>query len=108
MMINQAASEAGYTSAVVTLEPQPCRDTLQRVRLSIGGLEDEIREVSRKMDDVLARAARDFEDDPLCRQDITKDAENEIAIAQCCGGILTEVGHHPRAFLELGRQHSQL
>jgi hypothetical protein len=23
MMVNQAASEAGYTSAVVTIEPQP-------------------------------------------------------------------------------------
>src|SRR5271167_2961783 len=60
------------------------------------------------MDDVLARAARDFEDDPLCRQDITKDAENEIAIAQCCGGILTGVIHRPHAFPELGPQNSRL
>ena len=43
------------------------------------------------MNDVLARAARDFEDDALCRQDITKDIENEIAIAQCCRGILAGV-----------------
>jgi len=33
------------------------------------------------MNDVLARAARDFEDDALRRQDITKDTENEVAIA---------------------------
>jgi len=33
------------------------------------------------MNDVLARAARDFEDDALGRQDFTKDTENEIAIA---------------------------
>jgi hypothetical protein len=36
------------------------------------------------MDDVLARAAGDFEDDAIRRQDITKDTENEIAIAQRC------------------------
>ena len=30
------------------------------------------------MNDVLARAARDFEDDALRRQDITKDTENEV------------------------------
>jgi hypothetical protein len=34
------------------------------------------------MNDVLARAACALEDDPLCRQDITKDIDNEIAIAQ--------------------------
>ena len=38
-------------------------------------------EISGKMNDVLARAARDFEDDALRRQDFTKDTENEIAIA---------------------------
>ena len=59
----------------------PRRDTLQRVRLSIGRLENEIWEISGKMNDVLARAACDFEDDARRRQDFTKDAENEIAIA---------------------------
>ena len=58
------------------------------------------------MNDVLARAARDFEDDALRRQDITKDTENEIAIAQCCRGILAGVVHHPHAFAELGPQNS--
>jgi hypothetical protein len=53
-----------------------------RVRLSIGRLEDETRKTSGKMNDVLARAACALEDDPLCRQDITKDIDNEIAIAQ--------------------------
>ena len=61
------------------------------------------------MNDVLARAARDFEDDAPCRQDITKDTENEIAIAQCCRGILASVvHHHPQAFPELGSQNSRL
>jgi hypothetical protein len=32
------------------------------------------------MNEVLARAARDFEDDTPLRQDIPKDIENEIAI----------------------------
>jgi hypothetical protein len=32
------------------------------------------------MNDVLARAACDFEDDTPLRQDIPKDIENEIAI----------------------------
>ena len=60
------------------------------------------------MNDVLARAAGDFEDDALCRQDIPKDTENEIAIAKCCRGILTGVVHHPHAFPELGPQNSRL
>jgi len=33
------------------------------------------------MDDVLARAACDFENDARHRQDISKNIENEIAIA---------------------------
>ena len=84
------------------------RDALQRVRLSIGRLEDEIWEISGKMNDVLARAACDFEDDALRRQDITKDTENEIAIAQCCRGMLAGVVHHPHAFGQLGPQNSPL
>ncbi len=38
-------------------------------------------EISRKMDDVLARAACDFENDARRRQNISKHIENEIAIA---------------------------
>ena len=38
------------------------------------------RAISRKMNDVLARAACDFEDDTPRRQDVAKDIENEIAI----------------------------
>ena len=55
--------------------------TLCNASGSIGGLENETREISRKMNDVLARAACDFEGQALRRQDITKDTENEIAIA---------------------------
>ena len=65
-------------------------------QFAIGRLEDEIGKASSEMDDVFARAAGDFEDDALCRQDITKDAEHEIAVAQCCGGVLPEVVHPPR------------
>ena len=43
------------------------------------------------MNDVLARAACDFEHEALRRQDITKDTENEIAIAQCCRSMLAGV-----------------
>ena len=38
-------------------------------------------EISPKMDDVLARAARDFENDARRRRDISKNIENEIEIA---------------------------
>jgi hypothetical protein len=34
-----------------------------------------------------------FEDDALCRQDVAKDIENEIAIAQCRRRILAAVAH---------------
>src|SRR5271166_5013406 len=60
------------------------------------------------MNDVLARAACDFEDDALGRQDFTKDTENEIAIAECCRGILASVVHIPHAFPQLGPQNSLL
>ena len=72
------------------------------------GWKTRTREISRKMNDVLARAACDFEDDALRRQDITKDTENEIAIAQCCRGMLAGVVHHPHGFAELGPQNSPL
>ena len=73
------------------------------------GWKTRTREISRKINDVLARAACDFEDDALRRQDIPKDTENEIAIAQCCRGILAGVvHHHPHAFPELGPQNSRL
>ena len=81
-----------------------CRDPLQRVRLSIGGLEDEISGSFSQNGRRARPSRRDFEDDPLRRQDITKDAENETAIAQCCGGMLTGVVDRPHAFPELGPQ----
>jgi hypothetical protein len=45
------------------------------------------------MNDVLARAACDFKDDSRPWQDIAKDIENEIAIAQRRGRILAVVAH---------------
>jgi hypothetical protein len=37
--------------------------------------------ISREMNDVLARAAGNFENDAIRRQDIAKNIENEIAVA---------------------------
>ena len=59
---------------------QPCGDTQQGVRFRIGRLENESREISRKMNYMLAGAACDFKDDARRRQEIAKDIENEIAI----------------------------
>ena len=50
------------------------------------------------MNYVLTRAACDFEDDTRRRQDIAKDIENEIAIADCRGRVLSVIGHLPRTF----------
>jgi hypothetical protein len=50
------------------------------------------------MNDVLTRAACDFEDDTLHRQDIAKDIENEIAVAYCRRRVLAVIGHLPRTF----------
>jgi len=61
-------------------------------------LENETWEISRKMNDVLARAARDFEDDTLRRQDIAKDVENEIAITHGRRRVLAMIGHLPHTF----------
>src|SRR5271167_70208 len=63
------------------------------------------------MNDVLARAACDFEDDTPHRQDIAKDIENEIAITYCCRRVLAMIGHLPRTFdttwLELCLRHAR-
>jgi hypothetical protein len=59
-------------------------------------LEHETREISRKMNDVLAGAACDFEDDTAHRQDIAKNIENEIAIVYCCRRVLAIVDHLPK------------
>ena len=61
-------------------------------------MENETGEVSRKMNDVLARAACDFEDDTRRRQDIAKDIENEIAITYCRRRVLAVIRHLPRTF----------
>jgi hypothetical protein len=79
----------------------PSGGTQQRVRVRIGRLEDEIGQISRKMDDMLASAAGDFKDDARHRQHIAKDIENEVAIAHCCRRILAVVAHLPQAFLKL-------
>jgi hypothetical protein len=50
------------------------------------------------MNDMLARAACDFEDDACHRQDVAKDIENEIAIAYCRRRVLAMVGHLSRTF----------
>src|SRR5580692_10904295 len=76
----------------------PCGDTQQGFRFRIRRLENETREISRKMNDVLTRAACDFEDDTRHRQDIPKDIENEIAITECRRRILAVIGHLPRTF----------
>jgi hypothetical protein len=71
----------------------PRGDTQQGVRIRIGRLENEAGKTSRKMNDVLARATCDLKDDTRRRQDIAKDIENEIAIAQCRRRILAVVAH---------------
>jgi hypothetical protein len=76
----------------------PSGDAQQSCRFRIGRLESEAREISRKMNDVLTRAACDFEDDTRHRQDISKDIENEIAIAYCRGRVLAVIDHLPRTF----------
>ena len=67
------------------------------------------------MNDVLARAACDFEDDTRRRQDIAKDIENEIAITYCRRRTLAMIDHltptfslvlaslTPRASVSVGR-----
>ena len=61
-------------------------------------MENGTGEVSGKMNDVLARAACDFEDDTRRRQDIAKDVENEIAITYCRRRVLAVIRHLPRTF----------
>jgi hypothetical protein len=61
-------------------------------------LENEVREISRKMNDVLTRAACDFKDDTRHRQDIAKDIKDEIAVADCRRRVLAVVGHRSRTF----------
>jgi hypothetical protein len=50
------------------------------------------------MNDVLTRAACDFEDDTRHRQYIAKDIENEIAIPYCRRRVLAVIGHLLRTF----------
>jgi hypothetical protein len=69
-------------------------------------LKNEAREISRKMNDVLSRAACDFKDDASPRQDIAQDIENEIAIAQCRRRMLAVVAHLPYGFRGLRPQDS--
>jgi hypothetical protein len=48
-------------------------------------LENKAREISRTMNDVLARAACDLKDDSPRWQDIAKDIENGIAVRSVAG-----------------------
>jgi hypothetical protein len=66
----------------------PCGDAQPCIGIRIGRLENEAREISPKMNDVLARATCDLKDDPRRWQDIAQDIENEIPIAQCGRRIL--------------------
>src|ERR1700677_4491737 len=50
------------------------------------------------MNDVLTRAACDFEDDTCRRQNIAKDIENEIAIPYRRRCVLAVIGHLPHTF----------
>jgi hypothetical protein len=50
------------------------------------------------MNDVLTRAACDFEDDIRHRQYIAKDIENEITIPYCRRRVLAVIGHLPHTF----------
>jgi hypothetical protein len=54
--------------------------------------------ISRKMKDVLARAACDFKDCASHRQDIVNDIQSEIAIAYCRRRVLAVIGHLPHTF----------
>jgi hypothetical protein len=64
-------------------------------------LESKTWEISGEMNDVLTRAACDFEDDTRHRQDIAKDIENEIAIAQVAGAYWRSSPILPAARREL-------
>jgi hypothetical protein len=50
------------------------------------------------MNDVLTRAACDFEDDTCRRHNIAKDIENEIAIPYRRRCVLAVIGHLPHTF----------
>ena len=71
----------------------PVAFTQPGIGIRIGRLENEAREISRTMNDVLARATCDLKDDARRWRDIAKDIENEIAITQCCGRIPAIVAH---------------
>ena len=76
------------------------RDAQPSIGIRIGRLENEAREISRKMNDVLARTTCDLKDDSPRWQDIAKNIENKIAIAHCRKRILAVVTHLPHGFLE--------
>jgi hypothetical protein len=96
----EASRTIGARTFVTCVAFTPCGYTQQGVRFRIGRLENEAREISSKMNDVLAGTTRDLKDDARRRQDIEKDIENEIAIAYCCRCVLAVIGHLPHG-LEL-------
>jgi hypothetical protein len=92
--IGQGDCEASRTIGARTFVTcTPFGDTQRGLRFRIGRLKNETWEISRKMNDMLARAACDFEDDACHRQEVAKDIENEIAIAYCRGRVLAVIGH---------------
>ena len=104
----EASRTIGARTFVTLCGLNPSGDTQQGFRFRIGRLErSETLEIFRKMNDVLTRAACDFENNARRRQNTTKDIENGIAIAQGGRRMLTVVAHLPHAFRELRPQDSR-
>jgi hypothetical protein len=59
-----------------------------------------IQGAGNEMEDVLTRATCDLKDDSRRWQDVAKDIENEIPIAQCGGRILAVFAHCAHALLK--------
>ena len=64
----------------------------QRLRIRITRLPAELRQLRRKIGDMLARAARDFEHQPRRRQHAAEHVEDGIAIARNMRTILARIG----------------
>ena len=107
--IGQGDCEASRTIGVRTFVNvhglHPRRDTLaRRLGSRSEGWKTRSGQIFGEANDVLARAAGDFKDRAPCRQDLTKDIKNKIAIARRRGRILAMVAHIPHALLEFRSQ----
>ena len=83
---------AQQTRRAILPGPSYCCNPPQGSPLGIQ-MRRELQGPGNEMDDIVARAACDFKDDAPRRQDIAKDIENEIAIAQCRRRVLAVVAH---------------